>query len=664
MDIFRDKIVIVGGSALGLPNPMVTPFDNLFPSVEVQATAIDNLLQGDSFNRPAGLQVWELVLAMLAGVSATFLLVRVRSQWSTLLIPGIAVGTWAGCALLLSGSGLLFSPLPVTAVLASSFPVVTLLNYLVEKRRTAQAERQLASAQEHTREMLREGELRYERLVENVNDAIIIDDERGHLVFANRRFRQWFGLEGKDIREVVLEDYVAPEWRATLRDQHERRMNGGSVPDHYEYEGIRPGGTRIWIEALVTNLEEDGRIVGTQAALRDITERKRMEAQYLQAQKMEGLGRLAGIVAHDFNNLLTVINGYSDILLTGPADQNAYRRCLMEIRSAGERAKDLTRNLLTFSRKQLAQPKALDLNALVAEAEKMFARLIGEDIELITELTPELGQVMADHGQVHQILMNLLVNARDAMPRGGKVVIQTRNVEVDADFVRRHPGFETGFYVCLAVTDNGTGITDEVKQHLFEPFYTTKEPGKGTGLGLATIYSIVQQSAGRIDVTTKLGEGTTFHIYLPRVRTERSAQYGVSVLVTARQGSETVLIVEDSEAVRRYTSAVLENAGYCVLLAATGADALALSEHFSGTIDLVLTDLVLPQMNGRELAEKLELARPGVKILFMSGYSQEMIGSRGIIAKDVAYLPKPFSPDELTAKVREVLGNSKTAKGA
>jgi PAS domain S-box-containing protein len=532
-EMVQGKIVIVGGSALGLPNPGATPVDPLFPHVEVQATAIDNLLQGDSFQRPAGFHLWELLLALVAGLAATFLLALVCSWWSALIVLGIATAAWAGCTLLLSSTGLLLLPLPVTAALACSFPVVTLLNYRLEKRRG-----------ERTQE-------RYQRLVDNINDAIIVDDAEGRLVFANRRFRGWFGLVGRDIREVVQEDCVAPEWRAPLRDWHKRRMSGQRVPDHYEYEGLRPDGTRIWIEALVTNVEEDGRIAGTQSALRDVTERKQMEAQYLQAQKMESVGRLAGGVAHDFNNLLTVINGYTDLLLMGRPDEYQYQADLMEIRTAGERATELTRNLLAFSRKQLAQPKALDMNEVVAEAEKMFGHLIGEDVELVTRLSPALGLVMADSGQLHQILMNLLVNARDAMPRGGKVIIETKNVEADEDFVRRHPDFEPGSYVYLGVTDTGTGMSDEVKRHLFEPFFTTKELGKGTGLGLATIYSVVQQSAGRIEVTSRLDDGTTFHIYLPRVTAARSTESGAKHPVPIMQGSGTVLVVEDRDAVRR-----------------------------------------------------------------------------------------------------------------
>ena len=292
---------------------------------------------------------------------------------------------------------------------------------------------------------------------------------------------------------MILEDWVAPEWRSFVRDQHDRRLRGEAVPDHYEYEGIRSDGTRIWIEALIAKVEENGRIVGTQAALRDVTERKGMEAQYLQAQKMESVGRLAGGVAHDFNNLLTVINGYSDMLLGDMGQDDPFRESLEQIRAAGERAKELTQKLLAFSRKQLAEPKVLNLNLVVAEAEKMFGRLIGEDIEFITRLDPALGEVMADPGQLHQVLMNLAVNARDSMPRGGKLIIETRNVTIGEDPMAQHPGLAAGSYVYLGVTDTGTGMSAEVKQHLFEPFFTTKEAGRGTGLGLATIYGIVRQ---------------------------------------------------------------------------------------------------------------------------------------------------------------------------
>ena len=660
-ETLRGKIAIVGGSAQGLQNPVVTPLDPLFPDVEIQATAIDNLLQGDSFRRPGDALFWELALALLAGLISALLLAKLHSFWGALITVGMAAAAWTGCAFVLSSTGMLFSPLAATATLACNLPVLTLLNYLREKRRADRTQRQLISTTQLSREVHRESESRYQRLVENVNDAVVMDDVEGRMLFANRRFREWFGLEDRDIRDVILEDCVAPEWRLEVRDRHDRRMRGEAVPDHFEYEGIRRGGTRIWIEALVTTVEEAGRITGSQSALRDITERKRMAAQYLQAQKMETVGRLAAGVAHDFNNLLTVINGYSDMLLEelGPPDQA--RAGLLEIRKAGEHAAELTQRLLAFSRKQLVQPKALDLNLVVVEAEKLFGRLIGEDIELITRLGAGVGQVMADAGQLHQVLMNLVVNAHDSMPNGGKVIIETKNVEVDADFVSRLPELAVGSYVYLGVTDTGTGMSDQVKQHLFEPFFTTKAPSKGTGLGLATVYGIVHQSAGWIGVTSELGEGTTFHIYLPHIKSDSLEQPGASAPAPALGGSETVLVVEDQDAVRRLVSTILEGQGYRVIQASNGPDAIALAERYPKTIHLLLTDVILPLMDGRVLADKVRTTRPEIAILYMSGYTDERISQSGVLDRNSAYLPKPFTADALAAKVRETLADRNPA---
>ncbi|MCX6633055.1 MAG: ATP-binding protein, partial [Candidatus Solibacter sp.] len=382
------------------------------------------------------------------------------------------------------------------------------------------------------------------------------------------------------------------------------------------------------------------------------------EAQYLQAQKMETVGRLAGGVAHDFNNLLTVINGYSDLLLKGLGPEDASRASLMEIRKAGDRAAGLTRKLLAFSRKQLVQPKALDLNLVVMEAETMYGRLVGEDIELITRLGTGIGEVMADAGQMHQVLMNLVVNARDSMPNGGTVTIETKNVDADETFVDRIPELAPGPYVYLGITDTGTGMSDEVKQHLFEPFFTTKEPGKGTGLGLATIYGIVHQSGGWIGATSEPGHGTTFHIYLPRIKPGLAGQPGASPLAPAVRGSETVMVVEDVEAVRRLATTVLEGQGYCVLQASNGPDAIALAEQYPKVIHLLLTDVILPLMDGRALAHKLRAARPEIAVLYISGYTEERIGQAGVIDRNSAYLPKPFTPDVLAARVRKTLADA------
>jgi PAS domain S-box-containing protein len=653
----RGKIAIVGGSAPGLQNQYATPVDPFFPGVEIQATAIDNLLQGDFLRRPAHASLWELALALALGFASAFPLVLFRPLWGASVTLALAAGAWAGSAILLSATGLLLSPLPASEALACNFSVLTLLNYAQEKKRADRTRRQLDSARELAQEAIAQSELRYRRLVENVNDAIVVNDVEGRVVFANRRFREWFGFEERNLRDVILEDYVAPEWRALLRDRHDRRVRGETVPEHYECEFTRAGGARMWIEALVATVEEDGKIVGTQAALRDVTERKRMEEQYLQAQKMESVGRLAGGVAHDFNNLLTIINGYSDILLReiGPVDPS--REGLEQIRVAGEQAKEVTQKLLAFSRKQVTEPKPVNLNLVVAEAEKMFGRLIGEDIEFITRLDPELGEVMADPGQLHQVLMNLAVNARDSMPRGGKLIIETRNVTIVGNPTDPHPVPEPCSYVYLGVADTGTGMSAEVKQHLFEPFFTTKVAGRGTGLGLATVYGIVRQSGGWIGVSSEPGQGATFHIYLPRIGTDVAAEPLPAASGTAPRGSETVLVVEDQTAVRQFAGAVLESYGYRVLQVSNGGDAIALSQQYPGPIHLLLTDLVMPLMNGRELAEQLAVSRPGIKVLYMSGYSEETISHHGVLDSGLAYLPKPFTPEALAKKVREALAS-------
>jgi len=396
-------------------------------------------------------------------------------------------------------------------------------------------------------------------------------------------------------------------------------------------------------------VEENGRVTGSQAALRDTTERKRIEAHYLQAQKMESVGRLAGGVAHDFNNLLTVINGYSSMLLGRLPAADPSRRDLEEIQKAGEQAAGLTQKLLAFSRKQLVKPRPVDLNVLVTEAKRMLDRVIGEDIELITRLSPDLGQVTADPGQIHQVLMNLVVNARDAMPDGGRLTIETKSVDADPSMA----------YVYLGVADTGTGIADDVKKHLFEPFFTTKAQGKGTGLGLATVYGIVHHSGGRIEVASEIGQGTTFGIYLPCIKSGVLEQPGASAPVKELRGRETVLVVEDQQAVRQFACTILESYGYRVLQAANGPDAIAVAEQHSGMIHLLITDIILPLMDGRVLADKLKAVRPGTKVLYISGYSEERIGYGSELEGDLAYLSKPFTSRLLAERVREVLGDSR-----
>jgi signal transduction histidine kinase len=397
--------------------------------------------------------------------------------------------------------------------------------------------------------------------------------------------------------------------------------------------------------------------------LAEIAERKRaeadrqaLEAQLLQSQKMEAVGQLAGGVAHDFNNMLTVISGYSAILLETLDAADPNRGDIEEIRGAAERAAGLTRQLLAFSRKQVLQPRVVDLNSeVITGLEKMLRRLIGEDIELVTSLDGHLGLVNADPGQLEQVIVNLAVNARDAMPDGGRLVIETANMELGAEHAGRHIGVKAGRYVMLAVTDTGSGMKPETMARMFEPFFTTKEQGKGTGLGLATVYGIVKQSGGDIWVYSEPGHGTSFKIYLPLVEEPKSAAVPASTKAHDYAGTETILLVEDDETLRLLARRILQSRGYTVLEARDGEQALAICGQPATRIDLVATDAVMPKMNGRVLAERLATLRPRLRVLFMSGYTDDDMLRRGIMDPRMAFLQKPFTPEGLAKKVREVL---------
>jgi PAS domain S-box-containing protein len=378
------------------------------------------------------------------------------------------------------------------------------------------------------------------------------------------------------------------------------------------------------------------------------------EEQLRQSQKMDAIGQLAGGVAHDFNNLLTVITGYTDLGMRRMEPADPLRKNLEQIKKAGDRAASLTRQLLAFSRKQMFQEKVVDLNSIVADMDKMLQRLIGEDIDLVSLLEPSLSRIKADPGQIEQVLLNLAVNARDAMPRGGKLTIETGHANLDEAYVKSHLTAKTGRYVMLAVSDTGTGMDAETQKHVFEPFFTTKEVGKGTGLGLATVYGIVKQSSGDIWIYSEPGKGTTFKIYLPIA--EDLADVGVvSNPIEVPQGQGTILLVEDEELVRNLAGEILRMKGYEVLTAANGIEALRICAEHAGQIDLMVTDVVMPHMGGRELAERVGLVRPETKVLYMSGYTDDAVVRHGILDEQVSFIQKPFSPDLFALKVREVL---------
>jgi signal transduction histidine kinase/ActR/RegA family two-component response regulator len=397
---------------------------------------------------------------------------------------------------------------------------------------------------------------------------------------------------------------------------------------------------------------KDNSIAYFEVFAEDITERRMLERQLLQSQKMEAIGRLAGGIAHDFNNLLGVILGHSDILEQHAAANERLRKSVEATRNAAERAAALTKQLLGFSRKQIVEPRVMDLNSSVMEIEKMLHRVIGEDIELVIRLEPNLGYVKADPGQLSQILMNLTINSRDAMPGGGKLVVETANLELDETYARQHLGARPGRFVMLVVSDTGTGMDSETLSHIFEPFFTTKEIGKGTGLGLSMVYGIVKQSNGYIMPYSEPGQGTTFKIYLPRTEEPLPIQQKEKEIAG---GTETILVVEDEAALRELTCALLEDSGYTVIESSSAEDALQTGKDLQRRIDLLLTDVVMPRLDGRELASRMIALRPDLKVLYMSGYTDEVIVHRGVLAQGTLLVQKPFTKSALLKKVREAL---------
>jgi signal transduction histidine kinase/CheY-like chemotaxis protein len=385
----------------------------------------------------------------------------------------------------------------------------------------------------------------------------------------------------------------------------------------------------------------------------EIARREALEGQLLHAQKMEAVGRLAGGVAHDFNNILTVILGWSDMILAKPNLDQVVGRSAEEIRNAANRASALTRQLLAFSRKQILQPRALNLNATIGELGSMLSRLLGDDIKLVSSLQPGIGMVKADPSQIHQVIMNLVVNARDAMPDGGTLVIETGSMRVDEEYCSEHVDFTPGVYVVLAITDSGQGMDEATKARIFEPFFTTKDPGKGTGLGLSTVFGIVKQSGGHILVYSEVGHGTAFKILLPQIETVAEPETPTERMPSS--GTETILLCEDDEQVRALVRSTLTANGYTVLEASSMPEAVLYTTRHTGRIHLLLTDVVLQQSSGRDLATALQAALPEIKVLFMSGYTESGILAQGVLDPGVRFLQKPFKPQDLCRKIREVL---------
>ena len=507
----------------------------------------------------------------------------------------------------------------------------------------------------------RESERRYRTLVESSIQGIHIQRDWITL-FVNPAFARMLGYDRAD--ELVGLDtrsWLTPEDLARLERDRAARLRGEPVASRYELQATRRDGSQIWVEIQVTEIVWAGE-PAIQSTVLDITERTRAEqalrqseAQLRQVQKMEAVGQLAGGVAHDFNNLLTVITGRTELLLLRLASDDPHRRDVELVRKTADRAASLTQQLLAFSRKQMLQPRVLDLNGVVAGMAQMLKPLIGETIELDSLLDPALGRVKADPAQIEQIILNLAVNARDAMPHGGRLTIETGNVDFDDAFVERHPGAADGPHAMLSVRDTGSGMSPEVQAHLFEPFFTTKGVGKGTGLGLATVYGIVKQHGGYIRIETAPGAGTVIRIYLSRVAPASDAVTEAAADAPAAAGAGTVLVVEDEGELRELTTEVLGIAGYSVLSAASPIAALEIARQHAGPIHLLLTDVVMPEMSGRDLADRLVQTRPGLKILYMSGYTDDAIVHHGVLDPGTVLLQKPFTPDKLTRMVGDLL---------
>jgi signal transduction histidine kinase/CheY-like chemotaxis protein len=444
-------------------------------------------------------------------------------------------------------------------------------------------------------------------------------------------------------------DYSRERW------QEHRKYTRAQGSTTFETINQRKDGTIFPVEITATYLEYQNEGFSFSFS-RDITRRKQMEEQLMQARKMEAIGQLAGGVAHDFNNMLCVILGYTELIKSRLAPDDPSFREMLEIEKAASHSRDITRQLLAFSRKQMIAPRPINLNKLIANTETTLARLIGEDIELRFYPGKDLWQIKFDPSQIDQILINLAVNARDAMPDGGKLTIETANVSLDEAYCQDHREFRPGHYVLLTVSDNGVGMDPETLTHIFEPFFTTKDVDKGTGLGLATVYGIIKQNDGAINVYSEPGLGTTFKMYLPKIMKEdeivEKAEEAAEDVAT-----ETILLVEDEEMVRGMTTAMLETIGYTVLVAETPSDALSMCEKKDISIDLLITDVVMPEMNGNELRDRINAIRPGVKTLFMSGYTSNVIVHHGVLDEEMYFIQKPFTLKDLQKKVHNALGN-------
>ena len=501
---------------------------------------------------------------------------------------------------------------------------------------------------------LQRAEQRSQELFENAKDIIFTLDLDGNFTSINNSAVEVMGWSKAEALGINLKTLVAPEHLSLCRQMMQRILNDEPL-QQFEINLVRKDGQKVLLEVSARLIQSEGKKKGVQGIARDVTERRRLESVVRQSQKLEAIGRLSGGVAHDFNNLLCVISGHTELLSERLTADHPSARNVAQIKKAVNSASTLVRQLLAFSRKQVFYPQTLDLNKVVVETEKLLSRLIGEHIQFSYKLHGELWPVRVDPVQIEQIIVNLALNARDAMPHGGKLSILTENVELGDQSGPHRPNLPAGNYVLLVVADDGHGIDEYAQNRIFEPFYSTKELGKGTGLGLATVYGIVRQSGGAITVDSQPHQGTTFKIYFPRVDQEGAKAPGDPRPANDFSGTETILLVENAEPLRALAKEFLKGSGYAVLEAENGKEAIRIANAFGGPIDLLLTDVIMPEMGGKKLAEQLKSVRPTTKVLFMSGYSDDSIAQSGIRVLEMVFLEKPFTREVLLRKVRRIL---------
>ena len=529
--------------------------------------------------------------------------------------------------------------------------------YLVKENLSSELlQKSLKYAIERTRAeaAARQSEERFHELLENTKDILFTLDLEGNVTFLNKSAEDVLGWSRSEARQINIKSLVAPE-HLNLCSQMMQRIVNEEPLQHFEICMLRKDGHKVLLQVSARLICSNGRKEGVQGIARDVTERRHLENMVQQAQKLEAIGRLSGGLAHDFNNLFCVISGHTELMSERLESDHPAFRNLAQIKKAVDSASSLTRQLLAFSRKQVFHPRVLDLNGVVLETQKLMGRLVGGHIELFTSLNPQLRHVRVDPVQMEQVLLNLVLNARDAMPTSGKLTIATSNVDLEEGARSKRAIVPAGNYVVLSVTDNGCGMDEETQSRIFEPFYTTKELGKGTGLGLASVYGIVKQSGGFIWVYSEPGQGTTIKVYLPRVDNPATPLPFENSRPEARRGTETVLLVENAESLRTLAKELLKSSGYAVLDAENGKEALRIASAFAGTIHLLLTDVIMPGMGGKQLAQQVTSLRPATRVLFMSGYSNDGIVQSGILTSEAPLLEKPFTREILLRRVRQVL---------